>query len=127
MPTELGFGEYDLVAFIATTDGVAAKRFYGEALGLRLVSEDDFALVFDAHGTMLRVVNVPQFGAAPYTVLGWRVPDISAAIRQLVQAGAKLERYEGMVQDASGIWTSPTGARVAWFKDPAGNTLSVSQ
>jgi catechol 2,3-dioxygenase-like lactoylglutathione lyase family enzyme len=115
------------MAFVATRDPSRARSFYGDALGLRLVSEDRFALVFDVHGTMLRVTTVHELAPAKYTVLGWEVPDIAAAARDLESAGVKLEKYGLKEQDEYGIWTAPGGAKVAWFKDPDGNTLSVTQ
>jgi catechol 2,3-dioxygenase-like lactoylglutathione lyase family enzyme len=120
-------GSRDIVAFVATTSVAKAKRFYRDKLGLPLVEESPFALVFDAHGTMLRVTPVQKMEAAGYTVLGWQVPDIEDAVRRLRKARVRFERYAGMGQDRLGIWQSPGGARVAWFKDPDGNTLSVSQ
>jgi catechol 2,3-dioxygenase-like lactoylglutathione lyase family enzyme len=121
-------GSHKLMAFVATRDPDRAKRFYRDNLGLHLVAEQlPFALVFDAHGTMLRVTIVHEIVVAPYTVLGWEVPDITATARELTAGGVKLERYPGMPQDELGIWTSPSGARVAWFKDPDGNVLSVTQ
>jgi len=116
-----------LVAFSATTNAARAKAFYQGVLGLRLVSEDGFALVFDAHGTMLRVSAVKHVVTAPYTVLGWEVSDIVATVRGLAAAGVRFERFPGMPQDELGIWSAPDGGRVAWFKDPDGNLLSVSQ
>jgi predicted enzyme related to lactoylglutathione lyase len=116
-----------LIAFVATTDPARAKKFYRDTLRLRLVSEDAFALVFDVSGTMLRVATVQQLSPAPYTVLGWQVPDIVAAVNSVEAAGIKLQRYPGMNQDELGIWTSPGGGRIAWFKDPDGNTLSLTQ
>src|SRR3954451_2671047 len=112
-----------LVAFIGTRDAARARAFYAEVLGLRLVSEGPFALVFDVGGTPLRVTIVPAVAAAPYTVLGWQVPDIRAAICSLVRGGVRFERYDFMQQDDLGVWTAPSGARVAWFKDPDGNLL----
>jgi catechol 2,3-dioxygenase-like lactoylglutathione lyase family enzyme len=120
-------GSRDIVAFVATTNVAKAKRFYRDKLGLPLVEESPFALVFDAHGTMLRVTPVQKMEAAGYTVLGWQVPDIEDAVRRLRKARVRFERYAEMGQDRLGIWQSPGGARVAWFKDPDGNTLSVSQ
>lgn len=116
-----------LVAFVATTNAARAKAFYEEALGLRLVSEDRFAVVFDANGTTLRVTPVQQLTSAKHTVLGWEVEDIAAAVKQLSDAGVKTERYGLPDQDEQGIWTAPGGTRVAWFQDPDGNILSVSQ
>src|SRR5579864_3660182 len=120
-------GSANLVAFVTVSDAARARTFYRDALGLRLVSEDNFALVFDANGTMLRVAVAAQVAVAPYTVLGWAVADIAATVRALAAAGVEFQRYPGMQQDELGIWRSPGGARVAWFKDPDGNTLSVSQ
>ena len=115
------------MAFVATRDPNRAKKFYRDALGLPLISEDEFALVFDALGTMLRVTRVQELAAAKYTVLGWHVRDIVQTAKDLQKANVTLQRYPGMQQDEVGIWTSPSGARVAWFKDPDGNTLSITQ
>ncbi len=120
-------GAEKLVAFVATRDSEHAKEFYRDTLGLRLVSEDPFGLVLDAGGTMLRVPRVSELVTAKYTVLGWHVRDIVSTARQLREAHVALERYPGMQQDELGIWSSPSGARVGWFKDPDGNTLSVTQ
>ena len=120
-------GSQKLVAFVATRDPTRAKKFYRDALGLPLISEDEFALVFDALGTMLRVTRVQELAAAKYTVLGWHVRDIVQTAKDLQKANVTLQRYPGMQQDEAGIWTSPSGARVAWFKDPDGNTLSITQ
>ena len=117
----------EVITFVATAKPTEARRFYQEVLGLRLVADESFALVFDAHGVMLRVSRVHELTPASYTVLGWRVADISAAVRELEARGVALERYEGLDQDDVGIWASPGGAKVAWFKDPDGNTLSVTQ
>ena len=117
---------FKLVAFVGTRDAGRARDFYRDLLGLKLVSEDGFALVFDVNGTMLRVTMVPELVPAKFTVLGWQVPDIEAGVRRLQQAGVTFERYD-FPQDDLGIWTSPSGARVAWFKDPDGNVLSLSQ
>ena len=114
-------------ATLAVKDLARAKKFYAETLGLRLASEDSFALVFDAGGTMLRVVNVAKVHPAGYTVLAWIVADIAATVAKLQQRGIRIHRYAGMEQDADGVWTSPSGARIAWFDDPDGNTLSVTQ
>ena len=116
-----------IVAFVATTDPSRAKAFYRDVLGLLLISEDEYALVFDAHGTMLRVAIVGELVVAPYTVLGWQVSDIDATVRGLGAKAVKFERYPWMEQDDLGIWSAPSGAKVAWFKDPDGNLLSVSR
>jgi catechol 2,3-dioxygenase-like lactoylglutathione lyase family enzyme len=116
-----------LMAFVAARDLGRARDFYRDRLGLRLVGEDEFALVFDAGGTMLRVARVEEPAAAPYTVLGWEVGDIIQTTKSLVKAKIGLERYPGIEQDELGIWQSPSGAQVAWFKDPDGNTLSITE
>ena len=116
-----------LVAFTATGNFPRAKKFYRDVLGLTLIAEDGFALVFDAHGTTLRVSLVKDVVAAPYTVLGWEVSDIVESVVGLSAAGVQFERFPGMPQDERGIWCSPDGGSVAWFKDPDENLLSVSQ
>jgi catechol 2,3-dioxygenase-like lactoylglutathione lyase family enzyme len=121
------FADSPIVAFVASTDPSRAKAFYRDVLGLLLISEDEYALVFDAHGTMLRVAIVGEIVLAPYTVLGWQVNDIDATVRGLAAKAVKFERYAWMEQDDLGIWSAPSGAKVAWFKDPDGNLLSVSR
>ena len=116
-----------IVAFAATTNQERAKEFYGGVLGLPLISQDGFALVFDANGVRLRVATVREVAQAQYTVLGWEVADIVAKVKELEKAGVKFERYSFPGVDETGIWTAPSGARVAWFKDPDGNVLSISQ
>jgi hypothetical protein len=91
------------------------------------VADDGFAMEFDANDTMLRISTVPHYKAAPFTVLGWQVPDIAVAVRELERRGVKFQKYPGMKQDELGIWTSPTGAKVAWFKDPDENVLSLTE
>lgn len=115
-----------VIGFAMTTRPDAARRFYGETLGFRFVKDDGFALVFDAHGTMLRVAKAKDFKSVPYTILGWQVDDIVTAVKTLVDRGVTFERYPGMPQDENGIWNSG-GGYVAWFKDPDGNVLSLSQ
>jgi catechol 2,3-dioxygenase-like lactoylglutathione lyase family enzyme len=115
------------VAFLSTSDPARAKAFYVDVLGLPLVSEDGFALVFDLNGTTLRLTLVGQLTPQPFTVLGWSVEDIGAVVRELFIRGVVFERYASLDQDAAGVWRSPSGAQVAWFKDPDGNVLSVSQ
>jgi catechol 2,3-dioxygenase-like lactoylglutathione lyase family enzyme len=127
MPAPFALGAHKLMAFVATTDPRRAKAFYGRTLGLRLVSEDLFAVVFDANGTLLRVAITQELTPAKYTVLGWQVPDIAMAARGLAQSGVTFERFPGMPQDDLGVWTAPGGNKVAWFKDPEGNILSISQ
>jgi catechol 2,3-dioxygenase-like lactoylglutathione lyase family enzyme len=117
-----------IMAFNATTDAERAKAFYRDQLGLKLVEENGFALVFDAAGTMLRVQRVKEIRQAQYTTLGWQVPDIAAKVEELEKAGVKFEHYGFPGQDEKGIWTPPgSTAKVAWFKDPDGNILSLTQ
>jgi catechol 2,3-dioxygenase-like lactoylglutathione lyase family enzyme len=114
------------IGFIPVRDLAAARAFYEGTLGLRVVDDTPFALVLDAGGTMLRVTPVPEPAAPAYTVAGWDVPDIGAAVRDLASRGVQFARYDVMAQDALGIWTTPGGDRVAWFQDPDGNTLSLT-
>ena len=121
--------QYKLIAFLAVRNADTARAFYRDKLGLRMLSEDRFALVFDVNGTMLRVVPVGEIPSVRWTVLGWEVPDIAAAARQLEAGGVTLERYDWLKPEEkeTGIWNAPGGDKVAWFKDPDGNTLSISQ
>jgi catechol 2,3-dioxygenase-like lactoylglutathione lyase family enzyme len=119
----------EIVCFVPSRNLGRAKAFYGRVLGLRFVGEDQFAMVFDSGGIMIRVVNVEGvsgFKPAPFTILGWQVEDARKAVRSMRRKGVKFEKYAGMEQDEIGIWTSPSGAKVAWFKDPDGNLLSVT-
>jgi catechol 2,3-dioxygenase-like lactoylglutathione lyase family enzyme len=119
--------DHPIMAFVATAQPERARAFYGEVLGLPLLSDGPWALVFDVHGTPLRVQKTDQVAPAGYTVLGWSVPDIAAVMAGLYARGVRFERYAGMPQDEEGVWTTPDGAKVAWFKDPDGNTLSLTQ
>jgi catechol 2,3-dioxygenase-like lactoylglutathione lyase family enzyme len=128
MTNPAGLAHFPIVAFVNIRDPVQAKLFYRDVLGLRLTGEElPYAIVFDAHGTMLRLAINPQAQPVPGTVLGWRVERIEDSVRRLAQAGVEFQRWEFMQQDALGIWTAPMGAKVAWFKDPDGNLLSLSQ
>lgn len=118
---------FKIVAFLATAAPVGAKKFYGDVLGLQLVSEDEFALAFDVSGTMLRIQKVEKFTPQPFTALGWAVADIRASVGRLSKLGVKFEKYPFLEQDELGIWNAPSGAKVAWFKDPDGNLLSFSE
>jgi catechol 2,3-dioxygenase-like lactoylglutathione lyase family enzyme len=104
-----------------------ARTFFENVLGLRFVVDDKFALVFDANGTMLRVATVKDFTPFPFTILGWEVSGIEIVVAGLQEKGVTFERFSFLEQDKLGIWAAPGGAKVAWFKDPDGNTLSVSQ
>ena len=122
-----GLDSAALIAFLAVSDLDRAERFYGEALGLGLRDERPFALVTDIGTTQLRITAADAVSAAPYTVLGWAVSDIDETVDGLTSRGVAFTRYDGMDQDDRAIWTSPNGARVAWFADPDGNNLSVTQ
>jgi len=116
-----------LMAFGATRDGARARGFYEQTLGLSLISEDNFAVVLDANGTMLRLQKVETFTPSPFTALGWEVSNIRAVVSELVSRGVTFQKYPWMEQDELGIWNAPSGARVAWFRDPDGNTLSLTE
>lgn len=115
-----------VVAFVATSRPDSAKSFYEQTLGLRLINDDAFAIVFDANGTMLRVQKVQNHTPPNHTVLGWDVADIYATVKELLSRGVSCEQYEWLEQDEWGVWTSPSGAKIAWFKDPDGNILSLT-
>jgi catechol 2,3-dioxygenase-like lactoylglutathione lyase family enzyme len=116
-----------LTAFLATAKPEAAKAFYGTMLGLRLLSDDQFALAFDSGGIALRVQKVEKLQPQSHTALGWQVSNIRAAVKELSQRGVSFERYSFLEQDDLGIWQAPSGTKVVWFKDPDGNILSLSE
>jgi catechol 2,3-dioxygenase-like lactoylglutathione lyase family enzyme len=119
----------DPVAFILTADRAKGKPFYAGALGLPILAEDDFAVTLDlGSGMTIRLTDLPGHKAAQHTVLGWGVPDIRASVAELKAKGVTFRIYEGFGQDADGVWTPPGGgAQVAWFTDPDGNVLSLTQ
>lgn len=116
-----------LIAFVPTVKPAAAKAFYKDVIGLKLLSEDNFAMVFDANGTILRVTTVRELKPQEFTILGWNVDDIVSTIKSLNQKNIICERYGFFEQDDLGIWVSPNGAKVAWFKDADGNILSITE
>jgi catechol 2,3-dioxygenase-like lactoylglutathione lyase family enzyme len=120
-------GSIDIVAFVPIRDAEKARAFYEGVLGLRFVKDDGFALVFAANGIMVRAAKMKEFTPAQFTILGWQVTDIENVVRALQQQGVRFEIFGFFKQDELGIWTAPTGDKVAWFKDPDGNILSVSQ
>ncbi len=120
-------GDKELKAFVPTVKPGEAKIFYRDILGLKLLSEDKYALEFNASGTLLRVIIVPELKTQEFTVLGWNVEDIAAEIKSLNIKGIICEKYDFLQQDNFGIWTSPSGSKVAWFKDPDGNILSLTE
>jgi catechol 2,3-dioxygenase-like lactoylglutathione lyase family enzyme len=116
-----------LKTFVPTVRPQAAKAFYQDTLGLKLLNEDNYALEFSSGGTLLRVTIVPELKPHAFTILGWNVKDIQVIIRSLKDKGVVFEKYDFMPQDDLGIWISPNSSKVAWFKDPDGNVLSLTQ
>jgi len=113
--------------FLATANAAKAREFFEKMLGLQFESEDFAALVFRVGGSMLRIQKVKEVRKAQYTALGWEVEDIHATVKQLRASGVVFQRYEGVEQDEDNVWRSPSGAQVAWFEDPDGNILSLTQ
>jgi catechol 2,3-dioxygenase-like lactoylglutathione lyase family enzyme len=120
-------GDSPVTPFVSTADPDKARAFYRDTLGLKLVSESIYALVFDAAGRELRVSIVEELTPHGYTVLGWTVGNIRQTVLALRERGVTFERFADMKQDAFGIWRGPRGAQVAWFKDPDGNVLSLTE
>ncbi|HET6153003.1 MAG TPA: VOC family protein [Marmoricola sp.] len=116
---------YKQVSFVGVSDLDAAEAFYGGVLGLSLSDARPYSLLSDTGAAQLRITLVEDVRAAPYTVLGWVVADLEGEIDRLLGAGVAFNRYDGLDQDERGIWTSPSGARIAWFLDPDGNNLSL--
>jgi catechol 2,3-dioxygenase-like lactoylglutathione lyase family enzyme len=116
-----------VVTFLLTKNPDAALAFYRDLLGFRFLRDDGFALVFDLNGVMLRIGKVPAFTPAQNTVLGWESRDIALTVDELAKKGVAFEHYPNMDLDERGICTFPNGDKVAWFKDPDGNVLSLSQ
>jgi catechol 2,3-dioxygenase-like lactoylglutathione lyase family enzyme len=120
-------GTAELVAFVSTADLDRGQRFYAETLGLELLERTPFAAVFRAPNATLRLTAVQRVLSAGYTVLGWRVDDVHEVLHGLQAGGVEPLRYGGLDQDADGVWRSPSGARIAWFEDPDGNVLSITE
>jgi catechol 2,3-dioxygenase-like lactoylglutathione lyase family enzyme len=120
--------QFKIVAFLITTDYARARSFYVDKLGLEFLSEDQFALVLRANGNMVRVVKAQKFTPTAGTVLGWEVSGIDKVVHELGSRGITFEKYPWVKDERGlGIWTTPNGDQVAWFKDPDGNVLSVSE
>jgi catechol 2,3-dioxygenase-like lactoylglutathione lyase family enzyme len=117
------------MGFLAVSDFARARAFYEGVLGLQFVSQDDFALVMRSGPVLIRFAVPPEVVVAPYTVFGWQVADIDATVALLSAKGVSFERYAHFSgsQRADGVWSAPSGAKVAWFKDPDGNPLSLSR
>jgi len=116
-----------VIGFIPTRDAERARAFYERSLGMRFVSDDQFALVMEGNGTTVRIVRVGDFSPQQFTVMGWEVKGIGEVVERLVAAGVEMQRYGLTGQGEDGVWAAPGGAKVAWFKDPDGNVLSVSE
>ena len=116
-----------VIAFLATTDPPRALAWYRDVLGLRLVADEPYAIVFDAGGTMLRIQKAPHHEPAPHTALGWRVDDLDGTLAALRERGVEPVRYDFIPQDERGVWTTPDGTQIAWFRDPDGNLLSLTR
>jgi len=116
-----------IIAFLPTTNAEQSKQFYTNTLGLTLLSEDDYALEFLGNGVELRITIVDSFVPQPFTVLGFKIGDIATEVKALNIKGVRFERYTSLVQDDLGIWMAPSKAKIAWFKDPDGNLLSLTE
>ena len=116
-----------LIGFAPITDAERSKRFYADTLGLEFIEDDGFALIFQSGDNMVRLARMPQVTPAQYTILGWQSSQIEADVEALTAKGVTFVRYGFLEQDVLGIWTSPNGNKVAWFTDPDGNVLSLSQ
>jgi len=116
-----------IIAFIPSKDAARARIFYEEKLGPRFVSDDSFAVVMDANGIMVRITRVGEFTPFPFTILGWLVDDIHQTVAEMTSKGLQFKHYAFLKQGDDGVWTAPDGSKVAWFLDPDGNTLSLSQ
>lgn len=121
------FGSTDLVAFVPATDLERAREFYEGTLDLEVVADTPAALVFDACGTPLRINRVPEPPRLGFTILGWIVDDVHATIRWLTERGVHALTFDGLDHDENGVWTAPSGDQLAWFRDPDGNTISLTQ
>lgn len=120
-------GSSDLVAFAATADPEASRAFYENVLGLEFVADEPTAMVFEATNATVRISKVESVDPPDYTVLGWAVADVDSVVETLSDEGVEVSRYDDLPQDDNGVATFPDGTRVAWFEDPDGNTLSVTE
>lgn len=116
-----------IVAFIPTRDAARARAFYADVLGLHFLADDGFALVFDANGIMVRITKVRELVPHPFTILGWEVKNIHTFVSQLHSKGVVFDHPKFLLREDDPVWTAPDGSKVAWFKDPDGNMLSISE
>lgn len=117
----------EVIGFVATTQPDRARAFCCDVLGLRFEEDTPFALDVRAANATVRIQKVPSFTPLPFTVMGWKVGDLRAVANQLKDRGVALERFDGLSQDELGIWDSPSGAKIGWFKDPDGKILSLTR
>jgi catechol 2,3-dioxygenase-like lactoylglutathione lyase family enzyme len=120
-------GDSIIQAMAATARPDAAKAFYQDTLGLKLIAEDQFRLAFAGKIGFLHIAKVPAVMPSAFTVAGFIVEDIEAAVAKLAEKGVGLQRFPFIQHDEKGVWTSPDGAKVAWFRDPDMNLLSLTQ
>ena len=120
-------GDLTPVSFVPTIDVERARSFYVDVLGLPVLEESPFALVLRSGGGVIRVTPVESHSPAGHTILGWTVSDMANMLRALTSLGVETLRFPWFEQDDQGVWTAPGGAHVAWFHDPDGNTLSLTQ
>jgi catechol 2,3-dioxygenase-like lactoylglutathione lyase family enzyme len=120
-------GNATITAFVATANPARSKRFYSDTLGLTVLSDDRFAIAFDCNGIQLRIQKVDKVRPHRFTSLGWHVANLRRAVAGLAKRGVTFERYPFLEQDEAGVWQAPSGSQVAWFKDPDGNLLSLTQ
>jgi catechol 2,3-dioxygenase-like lactoylglutathione lyase family enzyme len=123
----MSLAQFKPIGFLPTTKPDDAREFYEDTLGLEFLSDDGFALVFNAGGNMLRIARMREYTPTPFTVYGWEVPDVATQVAALAAKGIEFLHFSYREQDESGIWSAPGGDKVAWFKDPDGNVLSLSQ
>jgi catechol 2,3-dioxygenase-like lactoylglutathione lyase family enzyme len=120
-------GAANVIAFLPSIHLERSRRFYADSLGLTVEELTPYACVVRAGQTMIRITKVDELRPQPFTVLGWEVTDIRREVDELTVRGVEFTRYDGVDQDAAGIWLAPGGDAIAWFRDPDGNTLSLTQ
>jgi catechol 2,3-dioxygenase-like lactoylglutathione lyase family enzyme len=116
------------VSFVYVRDRERALGFYRDLLGLPIHSSDPYGDFIAIEGALLRLTVMPDHQPTGHPSLGWAVADVRAAVTALRERGVAFAIYDGMGQDADGIWTAPDGSdELAWFADPDGNVLMLSR
>jgi len=123
----MNLSESKMIGFIPSTNLGNAKIFYSDQLGLQLLDQNEYALEYKVGDTILRINKVSESISSDYTIFGWQVDDIGVSVKTLTDSGIDFIRFDGMQQDGLGICMFPGGSKVAWFKDPDGSTLSLTQ